>query len=73
MPRFSRHAEKQMAKRRITHADVELALAHKVGQPGPGQSGSIWIRGYAAGGRILKVCVQATDQDYVITAAWPDE
>lgn len=61
-----------MAKRGILEEDVELALRHPVGDPDPGQPGSIWIRGHAVGGRILKVCVRIAEQDYVITTAWPD-
>lgn len=61
-----------MAERGITEKDVEAALSRRVGQPSPGQPGTIWIRGYAAGSRILKVCVPTTDHAYVITAAWPN-
>lgn len=43
-----------------------------IGHPNPGEPGTIWIRGYAAGGRVLKVCVRTADQEYVVTAAWPD-
>jgi len=60
-----------MAKRVITEQDVESALRRRVGNPEPGEPGTIWLRGYAAGGRILKVCVPMDDQEYVITAAWP--
>lgn len=73
MPRFSDHARKKMAQRRITEEDVDMALRLRIGQPGPGQPGTIWIRGHAVGGRILKVCVPMADQQFVITAAWPDE
>jgi len=62
-----------MQDRGITERDVEMALRHRIGQPGPAQPGSLWLRGYAVGGRILKVCVRSTDDEYVITAAWPDE
>lgn len=60
-----------MAKRAITEADVESALRRRVGNPSPGEPGTIWLRGHAAGSRILKVCVRAYQQDFVITAAWP--
>lgn len=60
-----------MAERGITERDVETALQRPIGQPEPGEPGTIWIRGYAAGSRILKVCVPTTDQDFVITTAWP--
>jgi hypothetical protein len=61
-----------MARRGITELDVESALRRRIGDPNPGQPGSIWVTGYAAGRKILKVCVSVTDQEYVITAAWPD-
>jgi hypothetical protein len=61
-----------MAKRAITEEDVERALRQRLGQPGPGQPGTMWIRGFAIGGRILKVCVRTADQNFVVTAAWPD-
>jgi hypothetical protein len=60
-----------MAQRGITEEDVEAALSRRVGHPSPGEPGTIWIRGYGAGSRILKVCVRMADQDFVITAAWP--
>lgn len=72
MATFSDHAEKKMAQRGITREDVEAALRRRVGNPSPGEPGTIWIRGYAGGSRILKVCVPIADQDFVITAAWPD-
>ena len=61
-----------MVKRAVTDADLEQALRHRVGNPTPGEPGTIWIRGVAVGGRILKVCVRTTDHDFVITVAWPD-
>lgn len=70
--RYSHHAQQQMAKRLITDHDVEQALRMTIGHPNPGEPGTIWIRGYAAGGRVLKVCVRTADQEYVVTAAWPD-
>jgi hypothetical protein len=71
--RYSDHARRQMAKRAVTEVDVELALRHPIGQPTPGEPGTIWIRGFAVGGRILKVCVRTDDHEYVITVAWADE
>jgi len=62
-----------MAKRAVTEADVDRALRQRIGQPGPGAPGTLWIKGFAVGGRILKVCVPIADQDFVITVAWPDE
>jgi hypothetical protein len=60
-----------MEKRAISEQDVEAALRHRIGDPSPGQPGTIWLRGYAVGGRILKVCVPVNDHEFVITAAWP--
>lgn len=71
-PEYSRHARRRMQQRQITELDVEQALRQRVGNPRPGQPGTIWIRGYAIGGRILKVCVRTADHEYVVTAAWPD-
>ena len=70
---YSSHARRQMLKRNILEADVERALRAQIGNPSPGEPGTIWIKGYAAGGRILKVCVRTNDQEFVITAAWPDD
>jgi hypothetical protein len=71
VPEFSKHAREKMAARGISDQDVEMALRHPIGPPYAAQPGSLWIRGHAVGGRILKVCVRATDHNYVITAAWP--
>jgi hypothetical protein len=68
---YARHAKERMRQRRITEADVDWALRHPIGHPEPGLPGSVWIRGYAVGTRVLKVCVSADDNDYVITAVWP--
>jgi Domain of unknown function (DUF4258) len=66
------HVRARMAQRGITEADINWALAHPVGAPRPGTPGSIWVLGSTAGGRVLKVCVQAHDRDQVITAVWRD-
>ena len=58
---------------RLARTDVEQALRQRVGPPSPGQPGTIWIRGFAIGGRMLKVCVRTAEQDFVVTAAWPDQ
>ena len=62
-----------MEQRGITSLDVEAALERQYGDPEPGTPGTIWITGMAAGGRILRVCVQAGERYHVITAAWPEE
>jgi hypothetical protein len=62
-----------MQRRVISREDVQRALKNRIGDPLPGDVGTIWVRGLAVGGRILKVCVPTTDQEFVITAAWPDE
>jgi hypothetical protein len=60
-----------MLQRGISEADVERALSLQIGHPEPGEPGSMWVRGHAVGGRILKVCVRTDDRNYVITAVWP--
>lgn len=67
---YSSHARERMEERGITEADVERTLSLPIGNPHPGEPGSLWIQGYAVGGRILKVCVRADNYNYVITAAW---
>jgi len=59
-----------MIQRGVADEDVELALRHPIGDPAPGAPGTLWIEGYAVGGRILRVCVDAADQMFVITLAW---
>jgi hypothetical protein len=61
-----------MEKRAVSETDVEMALRRRAGPPTPGEPGTIWIRGVAVGGRILKVCVRTANQQYVITVAWAD-
>jgi hypothetical protein len=68
--RFSDHAELQMAIRAITKDDVSQALRQQV-TTRPGDPGSVWVHGYTSGGRILKVCVDIHDKEFVITVAWP--
>ena len=67
---YANHAEDRLRERGITKADVEWALRHRIGNPDAGEPGTVWIRGYAVGGRIVKVCVRADDHYYVITAVW---
>jgi len=69
--RYAKHALDRAEERDFTKEDVEWALAHPIGDPEPGEPGSVWVRGYAVGGRILRVCVRADDKEFVITAAWP--
>ena len=70
---YTRHARAQMARRLITASDVESALRRPTGSPEPGLPGTIWIRGMAEGGRILRVCVSVENRYHVITAAWPGQ
>lgn len=70
MIRFSEHARQRMHQRGITEQDVAQALARPIGAPVPGRGPTVWIRGHAVGGRILKVLVRAADRRYVITAVW---
>jgi hypothetical protein len=59
-----------MAARGITEEDVVTALRRRIGQPSPGEPGKIVVEGHAPGGKILKVCVLATDHETVIPAWW---
>lgn len=59
-----------MTERGIDEQDVEMALRHAIGEPAPGQPGTIVIKGHAPGGRILKVCVAVADQNLVVTTYW---
>jgi Domain of unknown function (DUF4258) len=68
--RYSDHAERQMAKRGVTKDDVSQALRQQVNTT-PGDPGTVWIHGYTRGGRVLKVCVDLHDKEFVITVAWP--
>ncbi len=68
---YSKHARERMADREVSDVDVEAALSHPIGDPAPGEPGTVWVRGYAVGGRVLKVCVRADDTSYVVTVAWP--
>jgi hypothetical protein len=68
--RFTDHALDKMAERSITRQDVETALRRPIGDPGPGAPGKIVIQGYAAGARILNICVPMNDHELVITAYW---
>ena len=70
MIRYTTHAREQMSRRQVTDEDVEWALRRQIRQE-PGQPGSVWVHGHASGGRILKVCVVATDKELVKTVAWP--
>ncbi len=67
--RYSNHALRRLAQRGITQDDVEWALKRQL-DPFPGQTGTVWLRGAAGGGRILKVCVPLHDHHFVITAVW---
>lgn len=67
------HAEDRLVERGITREQVERALQRPSGDPYPGEPGSIWIKGYADGERILKVCVRVDDHAFVITAVWDDK
>jgi hypothetical protein len=65
------HGERRLRERGITRDDIEHALNHPIGQPRPGQPGSVWVWGYSVSGETLKVCVSTVDSNIVITAAWP--
>jgi len=58
-----------MHEREVTEAQVGMALSRRIKEDA-GEPGTIWVWGYA-GNRVLKVCLQATE-DLVRTVAWPD-
>jgi hypothetical protein len=70
---FTNHALERLEERGISVDDVRFCLARRFGTPSAGQPGTMWIRGFTEGGRILKVCVRADDSMYVITAVWARE
>lgn len=70
--RYRKHARDRMRDRGITEEDVEWALRRPTGPPGAGEPGTYWQSGMAAGGRILRVCLDAADPEVVITLAWSD-
>ena len=72
MAKFSDHARERMEQRGVFDEDVERALARPLGAPLSGKGGTMWIRGHAPGGRILKVLVRAAEPDYVVTVAWEE-
>jgi len=68
---YSHHARQQMPRRGITEEDVEWALKRPCGNR-PGEPGTVWIQGYASGGRILEVCVKLPERRFITTVAWLD-
>lgn len=68
---FDSHAMDRMSQRGVTSDDVEWAIRRQIREDA-GEPGTIWIVGYAAGRRILKVCVRTDDKTYVITVAWEE-
>lgn len=68
-PALTRHAEERMAQRGITEADVRVAWSNQ-NEDQPGDWGSVWVCGWAPGGRRLKMCVTLPNRDKMITAAW---
>jgi len=66
---YGPHALERMQERGITKEDVERALARQTGNR-PGDPGTMWIAGFAVGGRILEVCVTLPTRRHVKTAAW---
>jgi Domain of unknown function (DUF4258) len=69
---YSQHAKRQMRRRGITEQDVDWALKRPCGNR-PGEPGTVWLRGFAAGGRILEVCVRLPERRFITTIAWVDE
>jgi hypothetical protein len=73
MVRLTAHVRQRMTQRGITEADVVSALSKRMGGPQSGNRPSTMaIRGYATGGRLLKVIVSAADEDVIVTAFWED-
>jgi hypothetical protein len=59
MRQYSPHARRRMRERKITEADVDAALRRPTGNPRPGDKGRTVAYGYAPGGRILKIVLEA--------------
>lgn len=59
MRSYTTHARRRMRERNISETDVEAALNRRSGKPVPGDNGRTAVYGYAPGGRILKVVLQA--------------
>jgi len=76
--RYSAHARRRMASRRISEAEVEEAWATRhvsaYERSGPFHEGDVLvIRSTLPSGRRLKVVVAADDERFVITAADQNE
>jgi hypothetical protein len=69
--RIRAYARRRMAERGVTEEDIRWAL-RRPQRTAAGSPGTIWVYGYARG-RLLKVNVNADDQEYVRTVAWADE
>ena len=67
---YTDHARRRMAERGITEDDVRWALRRRIGDPEPGQPGTVWIRGHGSSDRVLRVCVETADHTRVVTVAW---
>jgi predicted alpha/beta-fold hydrolase len=66
---YSKHARDQMQRRGVTEDDVEWALKRQTGDR-PGEPGTLWIEGWAVGGRILSVWLTLPSKRFVVTVAW---
>lgn len=66
---YTDHARRRMDQRGISEGDVEAALRRPIGAPQPGnRPDTVEVRGYAPGGRILKIILDAADNETVVSA-----
>lgn len=68
-PDLTQHVQDRMLQRGITEQDLRMAWWNQY-EDRPGDYGSVWVCGWAPGGRILKMCVTLPNRDTLITAVW---
>lgn len=64
---ITEHTKKRMRERGITKQDIDMAWNRKVEEsPLPGKNGTLVYRGYAVGGRIIKIVVNKVENVYEV-------
>lgn len=68
------HARRRMQQRGITEEQVEAVMRRPLGTPEPGsRPDTLVLRGHAVGVGELKVVVDASDNERVVSAFWAGE